>query len=111
MRALIAGMLMLTAVGCHGRKATVQQQSGPRPAATVTLHFTNNSSQAVNVYVVAGGTELLLKQVAANSTEDLPVRNVSAGASVTLKATESDGVRTYTSKPLVAATSFVWQVP
>ena len=45
--------------------------TGPQPAADVSIRFTNNLSQAVNVYVTTGGTDVFLKQVPANSVEVL----------------------------------------
>jgi predicted secreted protein len=73
--------------------------------------MTNNLTQAVNVYAESAGNDILLKQVAANSTELLQVSGVASGASVTLKARTVDGTRTY-SKPNVTLTgTYNWQVP
>ena len=109
MRALLAGALLVATVACGGRK--VEVETAPRAGAEVTLHFTNNDNSAVNVYVVNQGTDMFLKQVPANSTEELPVANVAAGTQVRLKATRTDGSKTYTSDPMPLAASTTWRVP
>ena len=109
MRALLAGALLVAAVACGSRKVDVS--TAPKAAAAVTLHFTNKDNSAVNVYVVNGGTDLFVKQVQPNTTEDLPVSNVAAGTEVRLKATRTDGSKTYTSDPMPANTTMTWQVP
>ena len=68
-------MLLVTAA-CGGRKVKVETAPKPTGPAAVVVHFTNNDNNAVNVYVVNQGSDLFLKQVAANSTEDLPVAGV-----------------------------------
>jgi hypothetical protein len=79
--------------------------------ATTSVQLTNNASQAVNVYVVSAGTDIFLKQVAARSTESLPVRGVAEGATVTLRATTVDGAYTYSKQNVVLSSGYVWQVP
>ena len=109
MRALLAGVLFVVAAACGGRKVKVE--TAPKPTPTVSLHFTNNDNNAVNVYVVNNGNDLFLKQVAANSTEDLPVAGVTAGTQVRLKATRTDGSKTYTSDPMALTAATTWRVP
>ena len=109
MRALLAGVLLIATVACGGRKVDVS--AAPKATAAVTLHFTNKDNSAVNVYVVNGGTDLFVKQVQANTTEDLAVSNVAAGTEVRLKATRTDGSKTYTSDPMPANATMTWQVP
>lgn len=101
--------LLVSAVACAGRQ--VEVTTGPEPAAEVGIHLTNNLSQAVNVYVTTGGTDMLIKQVAANSTEHLPVRGIASGTNVTLKAVTVDGTRTYTRKDVTLSTMYEWRVP
>lgn len=108
MKKLIFAVL-ITAAACAGRQ--VEVTTGREPAADVGIHLTNNLSQAINVYVTTGGTDMLLKQVAANSTEHLPVRGISAGTNVTLKAVTVDGTRTYTRKDVALGTMYEWRVP
>lgn len=109
MRALLAGVLLAVTAGCGGRKVNVE--TGPPAPTAVTLHFTNNDNSAVNVYVVNQGTDLFLKQVAANSTEDLPVAGIASGTQVRLKATRTDGSKTYTSDPIALNANSTWRVP
>jgi hypothetical protein len=84
MRSLLVSLALVASVACAGRQ--VEVRTGPTPAADVSIRFTNNISQAVNVYVTTGGSDVFLKQVAANSVEVLPVSGMSAGSVVTLKA-------------------------
>ena len=109
MRALLAGLLLATTAACGGRKVNVE--TAPKTSAAVTLRFTNSDNSAVNVYVVNNGTDLFLKQVAANSTEDLPVAGITEGTQVRLKATRTDGSKTYTSDPMALNASTTWKVP
>jgi ABC-type Zn uptake system ZnuABC Zn-binding protein ZnuA len=112
MRALVTSLAMvvtLAASGCAGRQ--VEVTTGPQPAADVSLRLTNNLSQAVNVYVTTGGTDVFLKQVSANSVEVLPVAGIPAGTTVTLKARTVDGTRTYTRDNVQLATNYDWRVP
>jgi hypothetical protein len=109
MRALLAGALLMATVACGSRKVDVS--TAPKATAAVTLHFTNNDNSAVNVYVVNEGTDHFLKQVPANTTEDLSVPNVAAGTQVRLKATRTDSSKTYTSDPMPLNATTTWQVP
>lgn len=110
MRALLAGLLLAASVvGCGRRQVTVE--TAPRTTPEVSVRFTNADNSAVNVYVVNQGTDLFLKQVAANTTEDLPVPGITAGTQVRLKATRTDGSKTYTSDPLTLAATTTWRVP
>jgi hypothetical protein len=111
MRAFLAGMLLVAATACGGRQVNVE--TGPPATAAVTVRFTNNDTSPVNVYVVNPGTntDLFLKQVAANTTEDLPVAGMAVGTEVRLKATRTDGSKTYTSDPMQLAASTTWRVP
>jgi hypothetical protein len=109
MRALLAGALLIATVACGSRKVDVS--TAPKATAAVTLHFTNNDNSAVNVYVVQEGTDHFVKQVRANSTEDLPVANIPAGTEVRFKATRTDSSKTYTSDPMALNATTTWQVP
>ncbi len=112
MRALAMSFALLMSVSvsaCAGRQ--VEVRTGPPPAADVSIRLTNNLSQAVNVYVTTGGTDVFLKQVAANSVEVLPVSGIAAGTTVTLKARTVDGTRTYTRDNVYLATNYEWRVP
>jgi hypothetical protein len=109
MKALLAGMMLAVTLACGGRQVNVE--TAPKTSAAVTLHFTNNDNSAVNIYVVNAGTDLFLKQVAANSTEDVPVAGIASGTQVRLKATRTDGSKTYTSDPMALNATTTWRVP
>ncbi len=109
MKRLILAVALAVSTACAGRQ--VEVTTGPEPVADVGIHLTNNLSQAVNVYVTSGGTDMLLKQVSANSTEHLPVRGIGAGTNVTLKAVTVDGTRTYTKKDITLTTMYEWRLP
>ena len=109
MRALLAGLLLVATVGCGQRQVNVE--TAPRTTAAVTLNFTNNDTNPVNVYVVNDGNDMFLKQVPANTTEAIPVSGVAAGTQVRLKATRTDGSRTFTSDPMTLNASSTWRVP
>lgn len=110
MRALLVAAVMLTAAtACGGRKVDVK--TGAAPMATATLHVANNMSQPVRVYVVSGGSDIFLKEVASRATEGLSVNGVSAGSVVTLKAVTADGTRTVTKDGVMLTSSYHWQVP
>ena len=112
MRAIVTSLALVMAVSvaaCGSRQ--VEVTTGAQPAADISVRFTNNLSQAVNVYVTTGGTDVFLKQVAANSVEVLPVAGISAGTTVTLKARTVDGTRTYTRDNVYLASNYEWRVP
>lgn len=112
MRALVmsfALVMAMSASACAGRK--VEVTTGPQPAADISIRFTNNLSQAVNVYVTTGGSDVFLKQVAASSVEVLPVAGMSAGTTVTLKARTVDGTRIYTRDNIYLSSNYEWRVP
>jgi hypothetical protein len=81
------------------------------PQASTTLSVTNNANQAVNVYVVSGGTPIFVGQVSPGRTQDLAVSGVAEGSMVTLRATTTDGTRTYTKDNVQLAGAYAWQVP
>jgi len=106
-RLMVAGLVVLAACGPR----QVEVRSAPSQTAAVAIHFTNNLSQAVNVYVTQDGTDMFVRQVPANTTEHLPVPGIRDGDTVVLKATLVDGTRTY-SKPNVQMTTMInWSVP
>ncbi|HEX6573494.1 MAG TPA: hypothetical protein VF042_00870 [Gemmatimonadaceae bacterium] len=104
---LLAAVLSTTACGPR----QVEVTTGAQPAADIAIRLTNNLSQAVNLYVTSGGTDVFLKQVAANAVEVVPVKGISAGATVTLKARTVDGTRTYTRDNIYLSANYEWKVP
>ncbi len=109
MKKFLIAVTLFAAAACAGRQ--VEVTTGPEPVAEAGIHITNNLSQAVNLYVTTGGTDVLLKQVAANATEHVPVRGIGVGTNVTLKAVTVDGTRTYTRKDITLSSMYEWRVP
>jgi hypothetical protein len=110
MRMLLASLALAVSVSACGPRQ-VEVSTGPAPAADVSIRLTNNLTQAVNLYVTSGGSDVFLKQVAANAVEVVPVRGLAAGTTVTLKARTVDGTRTYTRDNVYLASNFEWRVP
>ena len=108
MRAAIAAALLLVSA-CGPRQ--VEVRTAPSQTAEVAIHFTNNLSRAVNVYVNTGGSDLFVRQVPANTTEHLPVPGVSPGTTVTLKATPVDGSPGYVRQNVTMSEMVSWRVP
>jgi hypothetical protein len=102
--------LSTTAAACASQRQ-VEVKTGTQQVAEVSLRVTNNLTQAVNVYVTNGGSDIFLKQVAANGTESMAVPGVPAGATVMLKATPVDGSKTYTRDNVTLTASYEWTVP
>ena len=109
MRALMLSLSMFAIAACSGRQ--VEVRTGPEPAADVALHVTNNLSQAVNVYVVSGTSDIFLKQVAANTVEHIPVSGIAAGSTVNLRAVTVDGRSTYTKNNVTLNSMYDWRLP
>lgn len=109
MRALMLSLSLVVAAACSGRQ--VEVRTGPEPATDIALHVTNNLSQAVNVYVVSGTSDIFLKQVAANTVEHIPVSGVAAGSTVNLRAVTVDGTRTYTKNNVTLNAMYDWRLP
>jgi hypothetical protein len=110
MRVLMVSLSMLAFVACGPRQ--VEVRTGPEPATDVSIHLTNNLSQAVNVYVQSGGNDIFVRQVAANSVEHLPVAGVPAGSTVNLRAVTVDGRSTYTkNNVMLSSTMYDWRLP
>jgi hypothetical protein len=105
---ILAVCLSASAVACSRK---VEVQTAPAVASQVQLKVTNTASQAVSVYVTGGGSEIFLKQVAANSTETLSVPGVAAGSTVRLRAMLADGSRSYTREGVVLNGTFEWRIP
>lgn len=112
MKTLLASLAMAVVLTACGPRQ-VEVTTGPAPAATadVSVRFTNNLTQAVNLYVTSGGTDVFLKQVAPGSVEVVPVRGIAAGTTVSLKARTVDGTRTYSRDNVYLGTNYEWRVP
>jgi queuine/archaeosine tRNA-ribosyltransferase len=102
-------MMSLSINACGPRQASVR--TAPT-SAEATIHFTNNLDQPVNVYVVQGGNETFVRQVGANTTENLPVRGIALGSQVLLRAVTVDGKKQFdTQNPVALTSTYTWRVP
>ena len=110
---LLALVALVAAAGlpaCGPRQ--VQVSTGEARAPESSIEFTNNLAQAVNVYVrVSSGAELFLRQVAARTSESIPVRGIAAGTAVTLRAAPVDGSVSYSQENVVLGRGVAWRVP
>lgn len=109
MRFALAALALSALAACGPRQ--VEVRTAPTQSAEVAIHFTNNLSQAVNVYYNTGGSDTFVRQVAANTTEHLPVAGVSAGTTVTLKATVVGSTTTYQKANVTMTDMVTWRVP
>jgi hypothetical protein len=109
MKAILAVLMLAMVAACGPRRVKVE--TGPAPSSEAALHITNNASQAVNVYVMNAGNKIFVGQVAANSTQHLPVSGVSNGTSVSLQATLVDGTKTFSKENVTLTGMTNWQVP
>lgn len=108
MAAVAIGAVTLTA--CSRQ---VEVRTGESPSVATSLAFTNNLAQAVNLYVRpnSGGGEIFVRQIAGKTTENVAVRGVSAGTSVTLRAAPVDGSVNYTRENVTLGGGATWSVP
>lgn len=108
--AVLLALVVATATACGPRQ--VEVRTAPTTVTEQAVQVTNNLSQAVNVYVASGAaSEMFLKQVAANTSEKVPVQGISSGAAVTFKAVTVDGSRTYQSRNVSLTGLFIWSIP
>lgn len=105
---LLAAVLLVTGAACAPR--TVAVSTGEQPSSEVSLRVTNNLSQAINVYIRSGASDVFVKQVAANTVEWVPIQGFRAGTSVTLMARPVSGSPTYT-RSIVLEQTVDWRVP
>lgn len=108
--ALIAALAVAAPTACGPRQ--VEVSTGESRAPESSIEFTNNLAQAVNVYVrVPSGAEQFLRQVAARTSESIPVRGIAAGTAVTLRAAPVDGSVSYSQENVVLGRGVAWRVP
>jgi hypothetical protein len=109
MKAILAALLMLAVLACGPRQ--VDTTPGPDTGPEATLRVINSHTQAVNVYVVQDGTQMLVGQVEANSTRELPLRGLASTGPVTLRARSTDGTRTWERPSVFLSGTYEWRVP
>ena len=108
MRAVAAVVLSVLAA-CGPRQ--VEVRTAPTQTSEVAIHFTNNLSKAVNVYVNSGESDLFIRQVGANKVEHLPVPGIADGVRVTLKAKPIDGTAGYEKAGVTMSQMVSWTIP
>ena len=113
MRSQLSAMLLALALAattaCGPRQ--VEVRTAPTTSSEQAVQVTNNLSQAVNVYVVSGSSDMFVKQVGSNSVEHIPVSGVAAGSTVNLRAVTVDGTRTYTKNSVTLTSMYEWRLP
>ena len=109
---LVVSLGALSAIAACARQVEVQTGESPS-TVSATIAFTNNLTQAVNIYVRpnTGAGEIFIRQVAGRASESVAVRGVSPGTSVTLRAAPVDGSVNYTKENVVLGQGYAWQVP
>lgn len=112
-RRITAALALLAVVACTGRQ--IEVETGPETGQAITaptIRVSNTLAQAVNVYVVTGGSEVFVVQVAARSTAEAPVRGVGSAATVTLRARQVDGRSVYERSDVALGSGVIeWRVP
>ena len=103
------GVVLIAA--CRQRQVDVRTAPTSAQQAQVSVQVTNKLTQAVNVYVVANGTDTFLRQVAANASVTIPVQGFASGTTVGLKAVTVDGARTYQRQSVVLSGTYVFPLP
>jgi hypothetical protein len=103
------GVVLLAA--CRQRQVEVRTAPTSAQPAQVSVQVSNKLAQAVNVYVVANGTDTFLRQVAANETVTIPVQGFPTGTTVGLKAVTVDNARTYQRQNVVLTGTYVFPLP
>lgn len=109
MKKIITLLAFTTLAACAPR--VLENPSGPPTSTEVYLKVANGLGDPVNIYMVTSGSDLFLKQVAANSTESVPVQGVSPGTIVKLKARTSDGTKEYTRDDVTLTANYEWKLP
>ncbi len=109
MKAIFAALMMVAVLACGPRQ--VDMTPGPDTGPDATLRVTNNFTQAVNVYVIQGGSEMLVGQVAANAIQEFPVRGITGTQRVDLRARTVDGTRTWDRNNVTLTGTYEWRVP
>lgn len=109
MRAIAAAVLVFAATACGPRQ--VEVRTAPTQTSEVAIHFTNNLAKPVNVFVNSGESDLFIRQVAAKTSEHLPVPGISSGTRVTLKARPLDGTSGYERPGVTMSQMVTWVVP
>lgn len=108
---LIAAPAPLLSAACAARTVEVGTGANPAPASAA-IAFTNDLPQAVNVYArIGNGSEIFLRQVAGRSTENVSVRGVREGGTVSLRIAPVDGAAAITRENVTVGQGSAVRVP
>lgn len=105
----VAAVVLFGLTACGSRQ--VEVRTAPTQTSEVAIHFTNNLTKSVNVYVNSGESDLFIRQVAANKAEHLPVPGIGSGVRVTLKAKPIDGTAGYEKAGVTLTEMVTWTIP
>jgi hypothetical protein len=108
-RALALIAVFAGAGACGPRQAEVR--TSPTQATGVSVQVKNDLTQAVNVYITAGGADSFLGQVSSKETKMIPVQGFASGTTVSLKAVTIDGAKTYSRDKVVLSGTYTFPLP
>ena len=106
----IAFATVLTGVAACGPRQVEVKTAAPRPTG-ISIQVKNDLPQAVNVYIVSGGVDSFLEQIAAKTSKTVPVQGFAAGMTVSLKAVTVDGARTFSKNNVVLNGTYDFPLP
>lgn len=92
-------------------KRQVEVRTAPAQATGLAISVKNDLTQAVNVYIAAGGADSFLGQVPAKQTVALSVQGFASGTTVSLKAVTIDGAKTYSRDKVVLSGTYPFPLP
>jgi hypothetical protein len=109
LRAVALATVLAGVAGCGPRQ--VEVRTSPTQATGLSIQVKNDITQAVNVYITAGGADSFLGQVGAKESKTIPVQGYASGTTVSLKAVTIDGAKTYSRDKVVLNGMYVFPLP
>jgi hypothetical protein len=109
LRAMALATVLTSIAACGPRQ--VEVRTAPTQATGLSIQVKNDLTQAVNVYITAGGSDSFLGQVAAKETKPLSVQGFASGTTVNLKAVTVDGAKTYSRDKVVLSGTYNFPLP
>jgi hypothetical protein len=107
---VIAFLTLFVGVAACGPRQ-VEVRTAPSQATGLSIQVKNDITQAVNVYITAGGSDSFLGQVAAKESKTIPIQGFASGTTVSLKAVTIDGAKTYSRDKVVLSGMYVFPLP
>jgi hypothetical protein len=108
-RVLVFATMLVSLTACGPRQAEVR--TAPSQATGLSIQVKNDITQAVNVYITAGGSDSFLGQVGAKESKTIPIQGFASGTTVSLKAVTIDGAKTYSRDKVVLNGTYVFPLP